>query len=621
MPRSRTRNTTVSSGATVKALLQELEEVRARCIDAESEISHSGGELAPTYVDGARNLVHYLALRRKDLRSLQAGLTQLGLSSLGRSEAHVMDSLDAVIAVLRRLDGSGEGDGAIAFETRQKSDMSAHLRRHAERLLGPVEHDRVTRIMVTLPSEAADDWLLVTELVDAGMDIARINCAHDSPEAWRTMAKHVRRAAEASGRACLVAMDLAGPKLRTGSLPLGPAVVKIVPRRDERGNVVSPAKVWFHDGSGAATGSSNAVAVPILPRGVLSTCSVGDLVGLRDTRGAKREGQIASVEPTGVVVELTRTTYLETGTELELVTSAGTHVATVGPLPRKERAITLHVGDELVLVREGDEAVGHDNERARVACTLPEVFDHARDGHRVWFDDGKIGGVVVSCDGDEIVVRVIDAPPGGARLRGAKGINLPDTELPIPALTAHDEHSLAVAIEIADIVNVSFVRGPADVELVQSRLAAAGAEHLGLVLKIETVPGFRHLPEILLTAMRSARIGVMIARGDLAVEAGFERMAEVQEEILWLCEAAHVPVIWATQVLDQLARTGRPSRAEVTDAALAARAECIMLNKGPYIVSAIATLRDINRRMHDHQHKKQSLLRRLRAWDGDGIEA
>ena len=136
---------------------------------------------------------------------------------------------------------------------------------------------------------------------------------------------------------------------------------------------------------------------------------------------------------------------------------------------------------------------------------------------------------------------------------------------------------------------MSFVRSAADVEEVQARLAALGAETVGIVLKIETVAGFEQLPEMLLAAMRSERVGVMIARGDLAVEAGYERLAEVQEEILWLCEAAHVPVIWATQVLDQLARTGRPSRAEVTDAALAARAECIMLNKGPHILTAIAT--------------------------------
>lgn len=104
----------------------------------------------------------------------------------------------------------------------------------------------------------------------------------------------------------------------------------------------------------------------------------------------------------------------------------------------------------------------------------------------------------------------------------------------------------------------------------------------------------------------------MIARGDLAVECGFERLAEVQEEILWLCEAAHVRVIWATQVLETLAKEGMPSRAEVTDAAMAHRAECVMLNKGPYIAQAVKVLDDILRRMRGHQAKNRSMLRELR---------
>jgi hypothetical protein len=76
----------------------------------------------------------------------------------------------------------------------------------------------------------------------------------------------------------------------------------------------------------------------------------------------------------------------------------------------------------------------------------------------------------------------------------------------------------------------------------------------------------------------------------LAVECGFERLAEVQEEILWICEAAHVPVIWATQVLETLAKEGMASRAEITDAAMGHRAECVMLNKGPHVLSAVRGL-------------------------------
>ena len=101
------------------------------------------------------------------------------------------------------------------------------------------------------------------------------------------------------------------------------------------------------------------------------------------------------------------------------------------------------------------------------------------------------------------------------------------------------------------------------------------------MLKIETQAAFNRLPMLLLAAMRHPPVAVMVARGDLGVEVGFERLSEVQEEILWLCEAAHVPVIWATQVLESLAKGGMPSRAEVTDAAMGSRAECVMLNKGP----------------------------------------
>ena len=126
------------------------------------------------------------------------------------------------------------------------------------------------------------------------------------------------------------------------------------------------------------------------------------------------------------------------------------------------------------------------------------------------------------------------------------------------------------------------------------------------------------LPLLLLSAMRHPPIAVMVARGDLGVEVGFERLSEVQEEILWLCEAAHVPVIWATQVLESLAKGGMPSRAEVTDAAMGGRAECVMLNKGPYIRETLRFLIDVLARMEEHQYKKTARLRKLRVSDVNG---
>ena len=164
----------------------------------------------------------------------------------------------------------------------------------------------------------------------------------------------------------------------------------------------------------------------------------------------------------------------------------------------------------------------------------------------------------------------------------------------------------------ADIVAYSFVRTPEDVRNLQGRLKELGATQAGIDLKIETRQAFEQLPSLLLTAMQSPRVGVMIARGDLAVECGYQRLAEVQEQILWICEAAHIPVIWATQVLESLAKEGVPSRSEITDAAMGVRAECVMLNKGPFIVAAVQALDDILKRMEGHQQKSRSRSRKLR---------
>ena len=197
-------------------------------------------------------------------------------------------------------------------------------------------------------------------------------------------------------------------------------------------------------------------------------------------------------------------------------------------------------------------------------------------------------------------------------MRADKGVNLPESDLRLDATTTKDLEDLAFVARHADIVELSFANTRRDVERLHEHLARLGGRTPAVVLKVETRRGFENLPELLLAAMRAPRCGVMIARGDLAVEVGFERLAEVQEEILWVCEAAHVPVVWATQVLEGLAKVGTPSRAEVTDAAAGVRAECVMLNKGPHVGQAVRALDDILRRMQAHHCKNRSTLRELK---------
>jgi pyruvate kinase len=390
--------------------------------------------------------------------------------------------------------------------------------------------------------------------------------------------------------------------------------VRISPRRDRLGVVTTPAMVWLTaDGEPAAP---RITMVPVDDASWLERRQRGDRLELVDSRDAIRHWSIVETRADGCIATATQTAYVSTGLKIICRSGSDEDAVAIGELPEVEQVHRVDTGDHLTLTRTLEPAIpttpGNEH---RIACTLPEVFDQAKSGERVWLDDGKIGGVIVRVTSDEIELRVTDVRPGGVNLKAGKGINFPDTDLRLDALTSKDLDDLDFVARHADIVNLSFVRNPADVEQLQAELDRRDAADVGIVLKIENVAAFEHLPELLLTAMRSRKVGVMIARGDLAVEVGFERLAEVQEEILWACEAAHVPVIWATQVLDTLARTGQPSRAEITDAAMSERAECVMLNKGPHITDAIHTLDSILSRMQHHQHKKRSLLRRLQAWD------
>ena len=241
--------------------------------------------------------------------------------------------------------------------------------------------------------------------------------------------------------------------------------------------------------------------------------------------------------------------------------------------------------------------------------SLPQIIDDVSIGDPILFDDGMIVGKILAKNSDSCEVKIEKCFK--TKLGSEKGINLPRTQLSLPALTSEDIQVLPFACEHADILGYSFVRSEHDVEILYNELDALGAEDIGVVFKIENQEAFENFPGILLKGMKRKKIGVMIARGDLAVELGFERISEVQKELLWICEAAHIPVIWATQVLETLAKKGIPTRAEISDAAQGAQAECVMLNKGPHINEAIHTLRTILDKMHGHMSKKKESLRAL----------
>jgi pyruvate kinase len=388
------------------------------------------------------------------------------------------------------------------------------------------------------------------------------------------------------------------------------------PEKDELGRVTAQARVVIRRAGAKAAPADLRVADVALSR-----LRVGDALRFEDARGKARTLAVAAVSADEAVAWADKRGYVLDQASAQ-VRRGGRLVGTLvlEVCGEGDGAIDVQVGDALVLTRRQVEGRspkrtkdGHVKVPGRIACTLPAALDRVAVGHRVLFDDGKIQAVVeqVHARRGELDLRVVRTSKARASLRAEKGINLPDTVTTVPSLTEDDLAALRFVARRADAVILSFVRRPSDVTALHAVLDRLGRPDLGVVLKIETRAGFEHLPRLLLAGLRRPTLAVMIARGDLAVEAGFERLAELQEEILWLCEASHVPVIWATQVLDTLARTGVPSRAEVTDAAASVAAECVMLNKGPFVDEAVKVLADILQRMETHHDKKRSLFRRL----------
>lgn len=573
------------------SLLEDLRRLREHLGAMEQRESVTLASIAPIYRESARNLLHFIAFHQSNHPGLVTALRERGLSSLEGCDGHLAASLGAVIGVLERLDGLPASPESPLLEGPSHRRSLELRQRHSQALFGPSAQLDSRVIVVTLPAEAADQPALIAELVQAGMGMARINCAHDTPAIWRRCIENVRLANRATGRSCRIAMDLAGPKLRTGWLPLAEGVVDGRPRRDRFGRLLQPARLLARptDAQPGATGGAEPALeetlLPVLPEG-WQTLEPGQRLRGRDASGRWRELQVVEVGPKGVRLSSHQRCRFKAG--LRFVQEGGEGYLVVAPLPAVPGERLLRVGDPLRLTAAVTDAAD------AIPCACAEMFGSVRVGEPVVFDDGRIRGRVEAVRPEELLVRITTARPRGSRLRADKGINLPESALSIPALSAKDLEDLEFAAAHADIINYSFVHRVADIEAFHQQRASQGRDPLALVLKIETRQGVLQLPRLLLAAMaHPAPLGVMIARGDLAMECGWEALAGIQEEILHLCAAAHVPCIWATQVLDSMVRHGTPTRAEITDAAMGARAEALMLNKGPNLTATVQTLQAI----------------------------
>ena len=325
---------------------------------------------------------------------------------------------------------------------------------------------RRAKIVCTLgPATATPEKMRA--LVDAGMDVARMNFSHGSHSDHKQVYDLVRSAAAESGRAVGILADLQGPKIRLGTFAGGP--------------------VEWHNG-------------------------------------------------------------------------------------------------DIVRITVEDVAGTHD----RVSTTYKGLAKDAKPGDRLLVDDGKVGLVVKGVEGQDVVCEVTEGGP----VSNNKGVSLPGMDVSVPAMSEKDIEDLEFALELGvDFIALSFVRSPADIDLVHQVMDRVGKGRLPVVAKVEKPEAVYNLEAIVL-----AFDAIMVARGDLGVELPLEQVPLVQKRAIQICRENAKPVIVATQMLESMINSSRPTRAEASDVANAVLdgADALMLSGetsvGRYAIEVVETM-------------------------------
>lgn len=541
------------------------------------------------YTASAANLVHYLAIKSLDIELLKENPICIVLLNLQTINSHVLASIKAGIQLCNyaNLNSLEDQENSLvtthlteSLDQRRYGDFTINAMRkrvslNRERLFGAFHDGRTAHIMVTVGIEATQSEPLIPDLLNNGATVFRINCAHGDSNLWSEIIRRVKHHSRVLEKPCRILMDLAGPKLRTGRFKPGPCVVKVSPKRNASGEVTIPAQIWLLQ-RGACPPPAHVPPDAVLfidgPE-LLGKLGHGNVLRFCDARGKERvlkiSGRLHVTGGNGYLAECSKTAYVHSGAELHLKQKKGKHlVGRVVEVPATEPFIRLKVGDLLIISRDSSCGTEPVNGAHRVTCPSSYLFDSVKPGQPIFFDDGKIQGVIQGSSSSEVIVSITHAGVQGTKLGSDKSINIPESNIRFQGLTSKDLTDLEFVSSCADMVGISFVRDVQDIVLLHRELKQRKLENVGIILKIETRGGFENLPPLLLEAMKCPHpLGVMIARGDLAVECGWERLAYLQEEILSICGAAHVPVIWATQVLESLVKSGVPTRAEITDVA------------------------------------------------------
>jgi len=573
------------------------------------------------------NLQHYKVLRSEDRKGLQEKLFSLALSSLGRSFAHIAWSIETLSEQIESsLSAHIENNSPEKFSPELTiNDALALNISNAKLLFGGKATTQLSRqktaIMVTLPSNAAENnGVLIRDLAKVGVNAFRINTAHDDASTWRAMAKIIQEInlSYDDDSKIKIFVDLAGPKIRTGKIRRVNTPIVIGSNKVLKSVHITQSKdmdthaEYFNDIT-----REKLPAQIVLNKRIYKKLEVDSVLKIVDTNSKKAFITITEIYDDFIKGSIDKKVYLDDSAKIYRKRKPGK----ILNIQKQVELIRLKKEDLLIIGEEDEEgyaALYDENrnliEHAYIGCSFQGIAEHVDIGEKIFIDDGKIGLEVMKIEGRLITCRVTLAKENGTLIKEEKGINFPDSHIVTEALTQNDKENLLNVLDFIDHISLSFCQSAQDVKDLKNLLREHGREDIGIVTKIETKRAVSNMPEILEELLDWQKSAVMIARGDLAIEVGFENLAYVQESLLDICDAAHIPVIWATQVLENQMKNNLPSRAEITDAAMSGRAECVMLNKGAFAINTINVLKHILHDMHSISKKSRQLLSKETLW-------
>lgn len=533
----------------------------------------------------AKNLIAYIELQKRIDPTLIQYLRKNGL---------ILTDINYILKGLQKT-CVNLGSSHTSFQTNKIQIEPFYEAIHRKRSLFNIRQRNKPEIMVTLDKHTSEKS--IKHFLLNGMTIARINGAYGTWEDWEKIIKTVRRMEKMwlddADSLCKIYMDLAGAKIRIGKLQETTYPLKIKVNKDRYGAPLRYKKgllTMKEDLSDLTKDNFNFI-LPLKTSDNPPSFSIGDTLRFKDAQHRKRQFSVSAIHPEGYIVTINETSYLEEGLALFHVQSRSSYK--VGKLSRRPVDIYVKKDDRLKIhlssYKEGKAATQDD--LAEISINLPEAFTNIKIGDPIYIDDGKIYGTVEHVDKDFIIAKVIH-PTKPKRIKEYKGINLPETKVNLSPFTNKDIHDLAFVCENSDFLGASFIQTADDLSYLRSIIPKYKIDHLTIVAKIETVDAVNNLADILLEGLHFPKFAVMVARGDLAIEVGFEKLTIIQKEMLNMCQAAHVPIILATQVLDSLAKKGIPSRSELADLMLSSSFDCVMLNKGPYADEAVHFIKE-----------------------------